>query len=72
MEEMHRARYGGKIGSFQAVFQVRIIKRPHTNPDMLRGGLCGGLTNSETYSNHIGWSGVKILSKSSLWLVVLS
>ena len=29
---------------------------PHTKPDKLRGGLQGGLTDSETQSSHIGWS----------------
>ena len=31
-------------------------KGPRTKPDKLRGGLHGGLTNSETKSNHPGWS----------------
>ena len=34
----------------------------HTKPDQLRGGLHGGLTNSETESNHIGWSEIKTFS----------
>lgn len=33
-----------------------IKKGPHTKHDKLRGGLHGGLTNSETEHNHKGWS----------------
>ena len=34
-------------------------KGPHTKPDILRGGLHGGLTNSETKRNHIEGSEIK-------------
>ena len=40
-------------------------KGSHTKPDKLKGGLHGGLTNSETESNHVGWS-------EHLWWAVTS
>ena len=36
--------------------QVVDGKGPHTKPDKLRESLHGGLTNSETESNHTGWA----------------
>ena len=33
-----------------------MTKEPPTESDKLRGDLHGGLKNSETGSNHIGWS----------------
>ena len=33
---------------------------PHRKSDKLRGGLHGGLTNSETESNHVEWSEIKL------------
>lgn len=36
-------------------------KGPHTNPDKLRGGLQGGLTNSETERNHKDALNINIL-----------
>ena len=47
-------------------------KGPHTKPDKFRGGLPGSLTNSETESNHKGWSKIKTLAKSSSWWVVMT
>lgn len=34
-------------------------KGPRTKPNKLERGLCGGLINSETRSNHTRWSEMK-------------
>lgn len=43
-----------------------IKNEPHTKSDKFKGGL-HGLTNSETYSNHIGLSEIKTSYKSKSW-----
>ena len=47
--------------SSQRICDCRLLKLveekgPYTKPDKFRQGLCGSLTNSDTYNNHMGWS----------------